>query len=478
LQAYKVGEALQKKNVGLQINYFFRESLGDKNLTDPLWKMPEKGVFTEDFYNDLVDESTDLVVHSWKDLPTERRDQTMICATLPRADQRDLLIFKKKSQLRLESKKTLKIYSSSQRRLYNLQNFLLETLPYQPQKIQFESVRGNIPTRLQKLMTADHVDGLIVAKAAIDRLLTFQHIDFTELQMQLRKILNECDYMVLPLSENPNAAAQGAIAIEVKKGRHDIQNLLESINDSSTFEAVQKEREVLAHYGGGCHQKIGIAFLPRSYGWIQFLKGQTDQGEILNVQKLQPAQETQKLSSQKFNLAHHRDLFARKEIQYSIPAEINAVYVSRISAYREFKGLIWASGLQTWKKLAQMNVWVHGCAESLGETENPRLEALSERPLIWAKLTHKDAESTMMQSIATYQLHLKSELPLQVQNSENFFWMSVLHFDLVLKQFPQIINKVHCCGPGNTYRALTERLKPFGKKPTLFLSEKHWRQHE
>ena len=53
LQAYRVGESLQRKFPDLQIEYRFRASLGDINQNDPLWKMPEKGVFTDDFVADF-----------------------------------------------------------------------------------------------------------------------------------------------------------------------------------------------------------------------------------------------------------------------------------------------------------------------------------------------------------------------------------------------------------------------------------------
>jgi hydroxymethylbilane synthase len=119
IQAYRVGEALRNKNPNIEIEFLFRESLGDKNLTDPLWKMPEKGVFTEDFLKDLLNEQTDLVVHSWKDLPTEEKEQTVIAATLPRADQRDLLLFKKSSV----GNSNPRLLSSSPRRVYNLDSF-------------------------------------------------------------------------------------------------------------------------------------------------------------------------------------------------------------------------------------------------------------------------------------------------------------------------------------------------------------------
>jgi hydroxymethylbilane synthase len=49
IQAYQVGETLRGAHPQIEINYSFHESLGDKNLNDPLWQMPEKGVFTQDF---------------------------------------------------------------------------------------------------------------------------------------------------------------------------------------------------------------------------------------------------------------------------------------------------------------------------------------------------------------------------------------------------------------------------------------------
>ncbi|MBC7371099.1 MAG: hydroxymethylbilane synthase, partial [Bdellovibrionaceae bacterium] len=152
LQAYQVGNALKKKFAELEIQYNFRESLGDKNLTDPLWRMPEKGVFTEDFVQDLLDGNTDLVVHSWKDLPTAPRIGTQIVATMPRADQRDLLLFKKNDADKVRSSKHLKVFSSSPRRAYNLENFLKTHMPYGLRSVEFCNVRGNIQTRVRKMM--------------------------------------------------------------------------------------------------------------------------------------------------------------------------------------------------------------------------------------------------------------------------------------------------------------------------------------
>ena len=64
----------------------------------------------------------------------------------------------------------MSILTSSPRRAYNLDSFLREALPAKINELKFENVRGNVQTRVRKLLEQS-VDGLIVAKAAIDRLL-------------------------------------------------------------------------------------------------------------------------------------------------------------------------------------------------------------------------------------------------------------------------------------------------------------------
>ena len=130
LQAYRVADALRAVDAGLQIEFQFRASLGDLNQHDPLWKMPEKGVFTEDFVNDLNSGQVDMVVHSWKDLPTEERTESLIAATLPRADVRDLLLFRRDRLARAQSLAQVTVLSSSPRRAYNLEPFFRSHLPF------------------------------------------------------------------------------------------------------------------------------------------------------------------------------------------------------------------------------------------------------------------------------------------------------------------------------------------------------------
>ena len=125
LQAYQVGAALSKAHPQHEVHYHFRQSLGDINQSDPLWKMPEKGVFTEDFREGLLKGEWDMVVHSWKDLPIDIPEGSEIAATLPRADMRDLFLLKKKAWEKVQKSGSLRVFTSSPRRIYNLEHFLV-----------------------------------------------------------------------------------------------------------------------------------------------------------------------------------------------------------------------------------------------------------------------------------------------------------------------------------------------------------------
>src|SRR5690606_27351793 len=106
--------------------------------------------------------------------------------------------------------------------------------------IEFLDIRGNIPTRMKKLIESSEAHGLVLAKAALDRLLSSEEEEFQETRQKLSNALRQCIWMVLPLSLNPAAAAQGALAVEVKNSRQDIVGLAKKINQSSDFENVQK----------------------------------------------------------------------------------------------------------------------------------------------------------------------------------------------------------------------------------------------
>jgi len=206
------------------------ESEGD--LTDaPLHTIGGKGLFVSKLEMALENGSADIAVHSLKDVPALINSKFTIAATLAREEPIDALLLKEGLTIN-DLSKNLNIATSGPRRRSQL-------LAINP-KLNIKPIRGNIQTRINKLQT-DNLDGLIVAKAALNRLKILHpnvHV-FTEEQM-------------LP------AAAQGAIGIEVKSTDISpyLSDLLGLVNDRLTFQSTEIERLVVASLEGNCLSPI------------------------------------------------------------------------------------------------------------------------------------------------------------------------------------------------------------------------------
>lgn len=467
-QAVQVARALEQLPSRPSIEFLFKSSLGDQNLDLPLAGMGAKGVFTEDFYADLVNGQCDLVVHSWKDLPVEERSDTHIALTLKRADPRDVLLVPEKVWQNALETGRLEILTSSPRRVYNLSFCLPKLLPGNLQ-IDFVNVRGNVPTRLSKM----HEQGraLVLAKAGLDRLLFAEREGFIPAESVVRGHVEGCRFQILPLSVNPPAPAQGALAVEIANSNEAVKGLCKELMDESSFHSVQKERAILRKYGGGCHQKIGVAVLPREYGVIHALRGLTDQGQVLNEWKIESeVQWSRAISAETvFPLEAKANSWFHREPISCDPAGLAAsegLFVARADAFPEGYSVrgdqkVWTAGVQTWIKLAQQGVWVNGCQDGLGEKEPLEIESVLGRSIMWTKLTHAEGHESSFQSVATYRLVPKRESDVPNLNGKtHFFWMSRSSFERAYALFPEPIKSGHnACGPGVTYDFLKRQTR-------------------
>lgn len=494
IQAYQVGEALLRAWPDVQVAYQFSTSLGDQNQTDPLWQMPEKGVFTQDLTKALLRGECDLVVHSWKDLPTEERVETEIAATLPRADAHDVLLVRKDQIHQFKNGSDFRIYSSSPRRAYSLGSFLKWSLPMQVNPI-FLPVRGNIATRLKKYLQ-DDVHAIVVAKAALDRLLATQADEFSESRAIIREALKMSRFQVVPLSQGPTAAAQGALAIEVSRTSPNYSALLsrlQKINCAITFQNVSDERSILRSYGGGCHQKIGVTKITRPFGHIQYLRGLTDAGQVLDQTDLDSSQDLI-LKSQ---LQAFRKINVRADEIFPVQMSENIFYtrqardfqadvlqgrdllVSRYEAWPDhyvpaLEQLVWVSGNRSWRKLAQDGVWVSGAQDSLGEDEPIAVDLLLGRNTNFIKLSHSEMEGeSRFELMPVYDLVDRDDIP-DLSHIRYFFWPSYSQFMRALRRSPSIRSAHHACGVGNTYKLLRRELGE-GASLTPFLNYRLWR---
>jgi porphobilinogen deaminase len=111
-------------------------------------------------------------------------------------------------------------------------------------------VRGNVPTRIEKLINQPSWDGLILARAGLERL--GLKIRENRIQFDGRTLFASILEGMLP------AAGQGAIALEVLEKSSVIRNLVSEVNHSATWFCVHAEREFLRLLGGGCEVPIGV----------------------------------------------------------------------------------------------------------------------------------------------------------------------------------------------------------------------------
>ena len=86
-------------------------------------------------------------------------------------------------------------------------------------------------------------------------------------------MLDACEIMVLPLALNPTAPGQGALALEIRRDRADLAELLAGINDQATFGRVIAERARLSPTGDEDHP-LGVSIVPIHCGEVEFTRGQ------------------------------------------------------------------------------------------------------------------------------------------------------------------------------------------------------------
>lgn len=444
LQTALVERALRAAHPGLEIECITRTSAGDQDQTSPLWKLPDKGAFTADLSKALIDGDADLAVHSFKDLPTEMPGGTRIAGALPRADARDVLLFRQAAAI--EQPSALRILSSSPRRAWLLGDVLPSLLPWRVDQVEAVAVRGNIETRLRKLITGrEH--GLVMAKAALDRLLGFG-APFEDDARAVRGLLDQCRWMVMPMREFPWAPAQGAIAIEVREDSS-LDHLLQPVICQRTTLAVQHEREVLAESGGGCHQALGAAVIQAAYGRIASIRAREGNISRWELQR-PPVTFPQTSADAVWPRRDENEIAVRTSLSIPQPAG-DAFRIARADALPEDWSLpehavVWAAGSATWRRLAQRGVWVNGCADGLGDDEAPAVELLAGRTLNWISLTHD--RSRRSGALATYRVEVA--LPDDLASRSHFFWSSGDVFLTAIERWPSLRNAWHASGPGRT----------------------------
>ena len=115
---------------------------------------------------------------------------------------------------------------------------------YHNKRFKFKPLRGNVETRIQKVLDGE-VDGTLMAEAGLIRL-------------GLTKYIKE----EFPIDYITPAAGQGALAVISRKDSKQVNETLKKIDDYKTHQTVLAEKTVLYELGIGCQWPLG------SYGQL------------------------------------------------------------------------------------------------------------------------------------------------------------------------------------------------------------------
>jgi hydroxymethylbilane synthase len=232
-QASQVGEALAAAT-GRPYELVPMATTGDEHPDRALESFDTKGLFVDATRRAVLVGDCHLVVHSYKDLPTEPAEGLVIGAVPPRVDPRDVLVTRDGYRLaEIPRDRPFAIGTSSPRRRAQLQKARRDLL--------VQPIRGNLETRLRKVEQGE-VDAVVVAMAGLLRLRP------TGFALTVRPLAH---------GELLHAPAQGALAVECREDDPATRVALRHLDDPATRTEVGAERELLVQLQGGCTAPIG-----------------------------------------------------------------------------------------------------------------------------------------------------------------------------------------------------------------------------
>jgi hydroxymethylbilane synthase len=492
-QSLWVAERLSALDTTTEVELVPIETRGDR-ITDVALKDVEgKEFFTAELDAALLASRVDLTVHSLKDLSLERPEGIALAAIPRRENPRDVIVFAPDARERLARGEPLRLGSSAPRRAENVPAFLRTALPGgRSADLRMVDIRGNVDTRLGRLREpADNerrVDGVVLALAGLIRLWNDTRPDGG--RERLEKLLDGVHWMVLPLTECPTAPGQGALAVECREDDAATLTLVRQLNDEISGRQVDEERDVLAHYGGGCHQRFGATCISHEFcGNVLYVRGSGAHGEKLDYVRwvslpASPGGRVHAWDGMRVRENAFTDDTVRMEMDTALFMSEAAVFIAHSRALpagseeRVAGRRVWTAGTASWRRLAARGVWVEGCAEGLGfDWICPTLEeAVLGLPGLddWQILTHAAAIETWTrgQVIGTYALPEHEATVIEdADRVTHVFWATGSQYRQFADQLPRGVH--HACGPGKT----AELIRAAGAQPfTVFPSVQEWRR--
>lgn len=211
------------------------ETTGDRFTEKEYSELGTQGVFVRELDLQVRDGDLDAAVHSMKDMPTERPEGLEIAAVLKRDTPYDVLVTGDGTDLDGLPEEGVVGTSSMRRRA--------QVLRYRGD-LEVEGLRGNVPTRIEKLREGEY-DAVVLSAGGLERLdLDVEYV-----------VLNPDDFV-----PSPNQGTVAVVAMEDSS----VFDVLRSIDDRRARVETTAERTVMSRVGGGCIVPMGV--LARIHG--------------------------------------------------------------------------------------------------------------------------------------------------------------------------------------------------------------------
>lgn len=253
-QSEYIKKCLKEHYPSLHVSLNVMKTKGDKILDTPLAKIGGKGLFTKELEESMLKGESHIAVHSLKDVPVEFPKGLVLTCVTKREDRRDCMLSQKFNSLEALPKGAIVGTTSLRRRMQ-----LLE----QRGDLVIKNLRGNVNTRIRKLKDGEY-DAIILATAGLNRLGLQSEVNFAS-----------------PLDSMIPAMGQAVLGIECKD-EPKIREMLDFLQDETSFIETTIERDFVRILEGGCQVPIGVsAVLEDESLHVKAIVGMPDASKIL-----------------------------------------------------------------------------------------------------------------------------------------------------------------------------------------------------
>jgi hydroxymethylbilane synthase len=227
----------QLEEIGCEVSIQIIVTQGDRIQDLSFDKLEGKGFFTKEIEQALINGEVDLAVHSHKDLETTQPAGLHIAAVSYREDASELLLMRREAFDASQAwnlKANAVIGTSSARRKAQI-------IAQRPD-LEIKELRGNVPTRIDKLRQGQY-DAILLARAGVLRL----ELDLSDLET-----------IVLDPTSFIPAPAQGVLGLQTRVDDQVTTEILQKLHHTEVATRIGLERSVLRQMDGGCQLPLGV----------------------------------------------------------------------------------------------------------------------------------------------------------------------------------------------------------------------------